>query len=67
MDIFSNPSDWLLRVVDLKPLDILTIHPRGSLTGEKVVKAMGAQGYLKLKPGFVIREHGSKIFIQREA
>jgi hypothetical protein len=67
MDIFAKRSDWLLRVGKMKPLDIVTIHPLDGLTGEMVVKAMGAQGLLRNRPSYVIRQHGTKIFVQREA
>lgn len=67
MEIFANRSDWLLHVAQLKPLEIVTIHPLDGLTGEMVVQAMGAQGLLKKRPSYVIRQHGTKIFVQREA
>lgn len=68
-DIFAKRSSWLLHVGKLKGLDVLTIHPRDGLTGEMVVQALAAQKILFKRPGqpaFRIREHGSKIFIQRE-
>ena len=67
MSKFATREDWLIKTAQLESLEVLTIHPRGDLTFDIVAKAMGAQGLLKLRPGFVIREYGSKIFIQRSA
>lgn len=48
---------------------MLTIHPLDGLTGRMVVDALAAQKILFKRPGqpaFRIREHGTKILIQRE-
>lgn len=67
MEIFAKRSDWLIHLDGLEPLDIITIHPLDGLTAGMVVKAMAAQGALKKRPGFRVVDHGTKIFIQREA
>lgn len=67
MEIFAKRSDWLIHIDRLEPLDIVTIHPLDGLTAVMVVKAMAAQGVLKKRPGFRVVDHGTKIFIQREA
>lgn len=69
-DIFAKRSDWLLHVGKLKSLDVLTIHPLDGLTPELVIEAMAAQKLLYVRrgqPSFRIMQHGTKIFIQREA
>lgn len=68
-DIFAKRSDWLLHVDELKGFDVMTIHPRDGLTGRMIVDALAAQKMLYVRPGqpaFLIREHGTKILIQRE-
>lgn len=65
-EIFTNSSDWLPRVCRLQPLDVVTVHPRDGLTMPMVIDAMKVQGLFKMRPGFRIVDHGTKIFIQRE-
>ena len=60
--ISATRDDWLLKVPQLVAGEILTIHPRNNLTSAEVYDAMRAQGH---KRGFVIEQHGSKIWIQR--
>jgi hypothetical protein len=69
-EIFATRSNWLLHVGKLQGDEVLTIHPRGDLTVRKIAEAMAAQKILYARPGqpaFRIIEHGTKIFIQREA
>lgn len=67
MELFAKRSDWLVHTTKLEPLDIVTIHPLDGLTARMIIDAMGAQGLLKRRPGYRVVDHGSKIFIQREA
>lgn len=67
-DIFAKRSDWLVKVPIMQGLDVLTIHPLDGLTGRMIVDALAAQKMLYRRPGqpaFCIREHGTKIFLQR--
>lgn len=69
-EVFATRSNWLLHVGKLGASDVLTIHPRGNLTVRMIAEALAAQGLLVRRPGhpaFRIIEHGTKIFIQREA
>ncbi len=68
-DLFAKRSDWLVKVMKLKGLDVLTIHPLNGLTAKMVIDAMVAQKILYKRPGqpaFRIMTHGTKILIQRE-
>lgn len=60
----ATKQDWLLKVPDLQPKEILTIHPRDGLEAIDVLRAMKAQGY-NCTYEFAIQQHGSKIWIQR--
>lgn len=67
-DVFATRRDWLVKTEELEGYDILTIHPLQGLTARMVVHALTVQKLLYEcdgQPAFVIREHGSKILIQR--
>lgn len=67
-DIYAKRRDWLVKVLTLKDMDVLTIHPLDGLTPKMIVDAMVAQKILYSRPGqpaFRIIQHGTKIFIQR--
>jgi hypothetical protein len=67
-DVFAKRSDWLVKVGKLCDTDIMTIHPLDGLTGRMIIDALAAQRLLYKRPGqpaFNVRQHGTKIFIQR--
>lgn len=61
----AKREDWLLKVADLEPGKTMFIYPRGDLTAEGAIAALGAQGHdIRHYNAFT---HGNSLRVHRYA